>query len=109
MGEVGFSSMTASERLERARRLAAETGIPLAGVDRLAVSPRIAARLLSLSLSMVEKLIARGDIPAFHAGRVVRVELVDLVEFMERNRKVPRAGEDGPLRERAVALIESRS
>lgn len=79
--------MTLGEKLEHARRMAAELGIPLDGMDRLAWSLRVAARLLSVSHSQVEKLVARGELVAFRVGRSVRVEVVELVAFMDRNQK----------------------
>lgn len=60
--------MTAGERLEHVRRLAAELGLPLDGLDRLVVPPRLVARLLSVSHSQVEKLVARGELPAAWVG-----------------------------------------
>jgi excisionase family DNA binding protein len=98
--------VTPGEKLDHARRLAAELGLPLDGLDRLAVSPRVVARLLSVSHSQIEKLVARGDLPAFHVGRSVRIGLVDLVEFMERNRKHRKPRELRSLQARAIELIE---
>jgi excisionase family DNA binding protein len=98
--------MTAAEKLEHARRLAAELGLPLDGLDRLAVPPRTAARLLSVSNSQVEKLVANGELPAFRVGRSVRIELVELVAFMERNRRARRVRGDRSVRVRAIELIE---
>ena len=98
--------MTSGEKLDHARRLAAELGLPLDGLDRLAVSPRVVAQLLSVSHSQVEKLVARGDLPAFQVGRSVRIGLVDLVEFMERNRKRRKPRELRSLQARAIELIE---
>lgn len=97
--------MTSGEKLDQARRLAAELGLPLQGLDRLAVSPRAVARLLSVSQSQVEKLVARGELPAFHVGRSVRIELVELVSFIECNRKHRKAREIRSLRARAIDLI----
>ena len=98
--------MTAILKLEHARRLAAELGFPLDGLDRLAVPSRVAARLLSVSHSQVEKLVARGELPAFQVGRSVRIELLELVAFIERNRKVRTGPRARPLRARAIELIE---
>lgn len=98
--------MTAGEKLEDVRRAAAELGVPLDAMDRLAVPLRVVARLLSVSHSQVEKLVARGELPAFRVGRSVRVELIELVAFMDRNRK-PRSNREQPsLRAQAIALIE---
>lgn len=98
--------MTANEKLEHARRIAAELGIPLDGMDRLAFSLRVTARLLSVSHSQVEKLVARGELSAFRVGRSVRVEVVELVAFMDRNRKHRNDAEKVSVRARAIALIE---
>jgi excisionase family DNA binding protein len=98
--------VTTGEKLGQARRLAAELGLPLHGLDRLAVSPRAVARLLSVSHSQVERLVARGELPAFHVGRSVRVELVELVSFIERNRKHRKARENRSLHARAIDLLE---
>jgi excisionase family DNA binding protein len=98
--------MTAAEKLEHARRLAAELGLSLEGLDRLAVPPHTAARLLSVSHSQVEKLVANGELPAFRVGRSVRIELVELVAFMERNRRARKVREDRSVRARAIELIE---
>jgi len=98
--------MNAAEKVEHARQRAVELGLPLAGLDCLAVSLRIAARLLSVSHSQVEKLVARGELPAFQVGRSVRIELVELVAFIERNRKVRTGPRARPLRARAIELID---
>jgi excisionase family DNA binding protein len=98
--------VTPSEKLEHARRIAAELGIPLDGMSRLAVPLRTAARLLSVSHSQVEKLVARGELAAFRVGRSVRVEVVELVAFMDRNRKHRNDSEKVSVRARAIALIE---
>ena len=96
----------AAEALEHARRILAREGIPIELVDRLAVSPRVAGKLLSVSLGMVEKLISSGELPAFQVGRAVRIEVVDLVLFMRRNRKIPRNPGSTSLRARALDLID---
>jgi excisionase family DNA binding protein len=98
--------VTVGERIEHARRLAAELGLPLDGLDRLAVPPRLAARLLSVSHSQVEKLVARGELPAFRVGRSVRIELVELVDFMDRNRRTHKDFRPSSTRARAIGLIE---
>lgn len=98
--------MTTSEKLDNARRAAAELGVPLDAMDRLAVPLRVVTRLLSVSHSQVEKLVARGELPVFRVGRSVRVELIELVAFMDRNRR-PRDDRGQPsLRAQAIALIE---
>jgi excisionase family DNA binding protein len=98
--------MSPAEKLEHARRMATDLGLSLDGLDRLAVAPRVAARLLSVSQSQVEKLVARGELAAFRVGRSVRIEVVELAAFMERNRKARRGLRRRPLRARALDLIE---
>lgn len=98
--------MTAGEKLERARRVAAELGLPLDDLDRLAVSLRAAARLLSVSHRQVEKLVARGELAAFRVGRSVRIDLVELVAFVDRNRKAPSGVAARSPRARAIELID---
>jgi excisionase family DNA binding protein len=98
--------MPPAEKLERARRIVTELGLSLDGLDRLAVSPRTAAQLLSVSHSQVEKLVARGELAAFRVGRSVRIELAELVAFMDRNRKGRRGVRQRSIRARAIDLIE---
>lgn len=99
----------AAAKLEHTRRLLAQQGVPVEALDRLAVSPRVAARLLAVSPSMVEKLVGSGELPAFNVGRAVRIELVELVEFMERNRKVGRPAAPRSARARALALLDGEA
>ncbi len=101
--------MSPGEKLEYARRLVAELGVPMEGLDRLAVTTRAAARLLSVSTSQVEKLVARGELPSFRVGRSVRIEIVELVAFMERNRSTAGDSRRQSLRARAIELIERAS
>jgi excisionase family DNA binding protein len=98
--------MTVAEKLEQARRLAAELGLPLDGLDRLAVPARLAASLLSVSHSQIEKLVAQGDLPAFQVGRSVRIEMVELVAFIERNRRQHKDFGGQSVHARAIDLIE---
>lgn len=98
--------MTPSEKLEHARRIAAELGIPLDGMDRLALPLRMVARLLSVSPSQVEKLVARGELAAFRVGRSVRVEVVELVAFMDRSQRPRKDARQPSARARAIDLIE---
>jgi excisionase family DNA binding protein len=98
--------MTPAEKLEHARHVATELGVSLEGLDRLAVSTRTAARLLSVSHSQVEKLVARGELASFHVGRSVRIEIAELLAFMGRNRKGRSALRRRSLRARAIELIE---
>jgi excisionase family DNA binding protein len=100
--------MTTSEKLEQARRLAAKLGLRLDGLDRLAVPVRVAARLLSISHSQVEKLVVRGELPSFRVGRSVRIELLELAAFIDRNRKEGKDRREQSAQARAIALIEGR-
>jgi excisionase family DNA binding protein len=98
--------LTAGEKLEQARRAAAELGLLLDDLDRLAVSLRAAARLLSVSHGQVEKLVARGELGAFRVGRSVRIDLVELVAFVDRNRQAPSGVAARSPRARAIELID---
>jgi len=66
----------------------------------------MAARLLSVSLSQIEKLVASGELRAFRVGRSVRIELMELVAFIERNRKTRDGHRKPSVRARAIDLIE---
>ena len=50
--------------------------------------------------------MARGELPAFRVGRSVRIELVEIVAFMDRNRRIHKGFRASPARARAIALIE---
>ena len=45
------------------------------------------AERLKLSLSMVYRLIAAGDLPSYAIGGCIRVNETDLLQFLNANRK----------------------
>jgi excisionase family DNA binding protein len=45
------------------------------------------ARKLKLSLSMVYRLIANGELPSYAIGGCIRVDESELQKFLEQNRK----------------------
>jgi excisionase family DNA binding protein len=52
--------------------------------DRLLVTPREAARMLSLSRSMIYGILERGELPSLKVGRARRIRITDLEAWMER-------------------------
>ena len=82
--------------LENIRRIAASEGIPLDCVDTLALSPQRAARLLDVSKSTIENELATGALATTWVRGSRRVAVLDLVEYMRRNRSFgPRASRRG--------------
>lgn len=55
------------------------------------VSSKDAARYLGLNLRTLYRLIGDGALPAYKFGRVIRLKLGDLEEFVEAARIVPDA------------------
>jgi len=51
------------------------------------ISPRECAELLGLSVAGVRKMISRGEIPAVHLGRTVRVPAVELERRLDAQLK----------------------
>lgn len=49
-------------------------------------SLRDTARLLSVSLSTVNRLVARGELPTVGRGRLRRIPFDAIVEWQERNK-----------------------
>lgn len=62
----------------------AESPIPKA--ERLQVTIREAAHLLSYDERTIRRLIARGEMRAVGRGRLRRIALADLKDWQERNR-----------------------
>lgn len=54
--------------------------------ERLQITIREAAQLLSYDARTVRRLIARGELRAVGRGRLRRVAIADLHEWQERNR-----------------------
>jgi excisionase family DNA binding protein len=78
---------TAIERLEHARRVCADAGVPLDCIGTLAVDYETAGRLLGgFSIRTIRQLVADGRMVAFRVGGSPRVELTELLDFIERNR-----------------------
>lgn len=80
--------MTATvDRLEQARRACADAGVPLDCIGTLAVNYETAGKLLGgTAIRTIRKLVADGRILAFRVGESPRIELTELLDFMERNR-----------------------
>ena len=78
----------AAAQIEQLRRLASEQGVPLDCVDRLAVSTAIAAKLLSVSPGTIANLIERGEMAYVTLGRSRRIEVVELLDYLSRNRRL---------------------
>jgi excisionase family DNA binding protein len=57
------------------------------------ISPRAAAELLAVSVKLVYKLAARGELEVLKVGRTIRIRTASLQEFIARNTvpKVERA------------------
>ena len=80
--------MTTAAQIEQLRRLASEQGVPLDCVDRLAVSTRVAAKLLSVSAGTIANLIDRGEMAYVTFGRSRRIEVVEILDYLSRNRRL---------------------
>ena len=98
-------SLTAAERLEQARRACQEIGVGMDDLNALAVRYSTVARLLSISVRKVQKLVAGGELAVVEIGGP-RIELVELVDFMDRHRVRRGPGHDDSMRARARALLE---
>ncbi|WP_461004686.1 helix-turn-helix domain-containing protein [Trueperella pyogenes] len=53
------------------------------------VTANEAARLLAIHRNTLDRLIARGDIPAHKIGRSVRIRLSDLEAYLQANTWLP--------------------
>lgn len=82
----------------------------LAGDDRVAVSPREAARLLDVSPRTVDELIRDGTLPSFPVRSCRRVRLADLRDLaargVEADREARRPAAAG--RDEVLSLIRRR-
>ncbi len=72
--------MNAAEKLENAREICAQIGVPLDMLNSLAVDARKAGQLLDVSEKTIRRLIILGDIKAFKIGSNTRIELAELVD-----------------------------
>lgn len=99
--------MSASRRLEALRQAAHAEGIPLDCIDRLALRPARAARLLDVSSSLIDQEIAEGHLVVTWIRGARRISILDLVDYLEarrsRGRRALRAGEASP----AETLVRS--
>ena len=85
-----------ASRLEHLRRIASSEGIPLDCVGTLALKPARVARLLDVSTSTIENELAAGAIPTTWVRGSRRVAVLDLIEYMRRNRSLgPRTSREG--------------
>jgi putative molybdopterin biosynthesis protein len=48
------------------------------------LTPRDAAEQLAVSLKTIYREIDRGELPALHAGRQIRIDPADLRDYLER-------------------------
>ena len=78
--------MSTARELEEMRRVAASEGVPMDCLDRLVVSPKRAAHMLDVSLRTVEHELDEGKIPIIWVRKARRISLLDLVEYMSKNR-----------------------
>lgn len=103
---LAWVPMSVAERIETVRRVAARHGVPLDVVDALGLTTAQVARSLSCGHRTVEAWVADGKLPAFRKGRLVRILVPDLVEFLEENRTVAAPKPGNSLRSSALRLIE---
>lgn len=83
----------AARKLEQVRRVARDIGVPMDTAGHLAISVPRAARLLDMSVPTFKKLLAEEGIAVLQLGRSLRIDVLDLIDLMERNKIV--LGEDG--------------
>ena len=99
--------MTGAEKLDHARTVCAEAGVPLSMMNRLAVDVHTAGELLGdVSESTMKRLISKGELGAFKVGRSTRVEMTELLDFMERNRTSVKSRANPSMRAQAIALLD---
>lgn len=56
--------------------------------DVASISKKDAAQLLDISVTLLEKLIATGDLPASKIGRAVRIRLRDIDTYLNTHQWV---------------------
>lgn len=78
-----YGAQTTTQRLRAVTLTAVEDSRPSW------VSSKEAARYLGLNLRTLYRLIAEGALPAYKFGRVIRLKLIDLEQFVEAARIVP--------------------
>ena len=100
--------LTAAERLEHARRACQEIGVGIDDLNALAVPYATVARLLSISLRKVQQLVAVGELAVVEVGGP-RIELVELVDYMDRHRVRRGGAREDSKRDQARALLDELS
>jgi hypothetical protein len=99
--------LTSVEKLEQARVVCAEIGLPIDMLNTLAVDIPTAGQLLGgISPSSVKRQISTGDLEAFKVGRNTLIELVELVDFIDRNRISTKSKKTTSTRAQAMALLD---
>lgn len=58
-------------------------------VDLQTIPATEAARLLAIHRNTLDRLIARGDLPAYKIGRSVRIRKTDLENYLQANTWLP--------------------
>lgn len=101
-------SLTVAERIEQARRACQEIGVGMDDLSALAVEYATVARLLSISYRKVQKLVAVGELAVVDVGGP-RIELVEIVDFMDRHRVRRGPAPDESKRAQAHALLDEQT
>lgn len=84
-----MSRTSAGRRVEQARRILELEGVSIDCLDVLAIPVARAAALLSVSVSTIDREIARGNLPSIAVAGVRRISVVDLVAYLDDRRGVP--------------------
>jgi hypothetical protein len=82
----------AARKLEQVRRVARDIGVPMDTAGHLAISVPRAARLLDMSVPTFKKFLAEEGVAVLQLGRNLRIDVIDLVDLMERNKIILGAG-----------------
>ena len=98
--------MSAAEKLEEARAACARIGVPIDMLNNLAVDIDKASKLLDVSRRTISRAIENGEIITFKIGSLTRIELTELVDFIERNRGAARRAEARPGGTRALRALD---
>ncbi len=97
----------AIDRLDHARSVCADAGVPLDCIGTLAVDYETAGRLLGgSSIRTIRQLVADRRMVAFRIGGSPRIELTELLDFMERNRIHSRYHPTRSLSDRAKEALD---
>ena len=90
--------------LRELRQLAERYGLPLETLDRLSLRPREVARGTGFSSAKISDWIADGRLPSVKIDGSVAVLMVDLLNFLERHRRVTTSQKESP-RARALRIL----